>query len=256
MGEMSEGDARGRLRGYLAAMLAVLDSQDLTIAVGFYVVFLLSVTAHEAAHALAALKLGDRTAYLGGQVTLDPMPHIRREPIGMVLVPIASLILVHWPIGFAHAPYDPIWAARYPKRAAWMALAGPGANLVFALLAFAGMKIGISMGAFEYNASSNSIFSFADIVVGTGSQTAHALAIFSSLMLTMNLLLLIFNLLPIPPMDGSAALPLFVPESGMRHVRNFFAEPWVPMVGLILAWNLIPPLFYSVFREVVSHLQP
>ena len=61
---------------------------DLVEGLVFYVVFVFSTVLHEAAHAWAALKGGDPTAYEGGQVTLDPVPHIRREPIGMVLVPI------------------------------------------------------------------------------------------------------------------------------------------------------------------------
>lgn len=247
---MRAGGSEATLRG----MLAVLEVQDLTIAVGFYVVFLLSVTAHEAAHALAALKLGDRTAYLGGQVTLDPMPHIRREPLGMVAMPIVTLFLVQWPLGFAHAPYDPIWAARYPKRAAWMALAGPGANLVLGAIAFAIMKIGIAMDAFEIALGSNSNFPWAEIVRGTGGSVAHSLAIFSSLLLVQNLLLLIFNLFPVPPMDGSAALPLFVPDGPMRRIRDLFSESWAPLVGLIVAWHLFPRVFYPAFISVMELL--
>ena len=238
----------------MLAVLAMLEAQDLTIAIGFYVVFLLSVTAHEAAHALVALKLGDRTAYLGGQVTLDPMPHIRREPLGMVGLPIVTLFLVQWPLGFAHAPYDPTWAAWYPKRAAWMALAGPAANLVLGAIAFAIMKTGLSMGAFEIVLDSSGTFPWAEIVRGTGSPVAHSLAIFSSLLLVQNLLLFIFNLFPVPPMDGSAALPLIVPEGPMRRVRALFAEPWAPLLGLIVAWNLFPEIFSPTFRFVMRLL--
>lgn len=231
-------------------MFAVLEVPDLTIAFGFYVVFLLSVTAHEAAHALAAMKLGDPTAYLGGQVTLDPVPHIRREPVGMVVLPIVTLFLVQWPLGFAHAPYDPVWAAWHPKRAAWMALAGPAANLVFGAMAFVGMKVGLSMGAFEAGLDGTAALPWADVVRGTGSPVAHSLAIFSSLLLVQNLLLFIFNLFPVPPMDGSAALPLVVPEGPMRKIRALFAEPWAPLLGLIVAWNLFPDVFSWAFDLV------
>jgi Zn-dependent protease len=62
------------------------------LAEGFlwYLAFLFSVVVHEASHALAAFKLGDQTAYNGGQVTLDPLPHIKREPFGTVVMPILS----------------------------------------------------------------------------------------------------------------------------------------------------------------------
>src|SRR6185503_4111775 len=98
----------------------------------YYVAFLFSATAHEAAHAWAAKLGGDLTAYHGGQVSLDPRPHIRREPVGMVVLPILSTILSGWPLGFASAPYDPHWALRHPRRAGWMAVAGPAANILIA----------------------------------------------------------------------------------------------------------------------------
>src|SRR5207302_618671 len=88
------------------------------LALGFilYVVFLFSTTCHEAAHALAAKIGGDQTAFLGGQVTLNPVPHIQREPWGMVIIPILMLVMTGSLIGWASAPYDPNWARRHPHR--------------------------------------------------------------------------------------------------------------------------------------------
>lgn len=79
------------------------------IVLGFtwFVVFLFSTTLHEAGHAFAAYRLGDSTAYEGGQVTLNPWPHIRREPVGMILVPLITFATRGWMIGWASAPYDP-----------------------------------------------------------------------------------------------------------------------------------------------------
>jgi hypothetical protein len=98
---------------------------DLAGGLQWFLVFIFSTSWHEAAHAWVAHKLGDSTAYEGGQVSLDPTPHIRREPIGMVVVPIISYLIGGWMIGWASAPYDPRWANQYPRRAALMALAGP-----------------------------------------------------------------------------------------------------------------------------------
>jgi hypothetical protein len=83
----------------------------------WYVVFVFSTTAHEAGHALVAYLGGDRTAYEGGQVTLDPMPHIRRSPFGMVVIPIITFLLSGggYMFGFASAPYDAFWAQRNPR---------------------------------------------------------------------------------------------------------------------------------------------
>ena len=87
---------------------------DLSSALVYYVAFLLSTTLHEAAHAWAAARGGDLTAYHGGQVSLDPIPHIRREPFGMLILPLVSALATGFPFGYASAPFDPQWALRHP----------------------------------------------------------------------------------------------------------------------------------------------
>jgi len=113
----------------------LLDRELLAMLPVWYAVFLLSVTCHEAAHALAALRGGDRTAYLGGQVSLNPLPHVLREPIGTIVVPLLTFLQMGWMMGWASAPYDPLWEARHPRRAAFMAASGPLANLLLEELA-------------------------------------------------------------------------------------------------------------------------
>ena len=127
-------------------MFAVLEVPDLTIAFGFYVVFLLSVTAHEAAHALAASEA--RRPHRLPRRTGDPDPvlHIRQS-LSAWWCCRSSPSSSQWPSASRTRPTTP-WSAWHPKRAAWMALAGPAANLVFGAMAFVGMKVG-SMGAFE-----------------------------------------------------------------------------------------------------------
>jgi len=92
--------------------------QDLNLAVMWYLIFVFSSVCHEAAHAFLAMKPGDPTAYEGGQVSFNPIPHIRREPFGMIVVPLLTSWFQGWMLGWASAPYDPIWAGRHPKRAA------------------------------------------------------------------------------------------------------------------------------------------
>jgi Zn-dependent protease len=221
----------------------------------FYVVFLLSTTLHEAAHAWAALRGGDRTAYEGGQVTLNPLPHIRREPVGMVLLPLVSVLLSGWPLGFASAPYDRRWAERYPRRAAWMALAGPGANLLLVLIAAVLINIGVLAGIF-YPPDS---IKFAD-VVGT---TAAAASWWSSVsymlgaVFAMNVLLFVFNLLPLPPLDGSAALVLGMPDHMVRKYQNFiWSNAHLSLIGIFVAWQLFPGIFKPIFTWAISVLYP
>src|ERR1700755_1941845 len=115
----------------------------------WYIVFLYSTVCHEAAHAWAAFKLGDDTAYRGGQVSLDPMPHIRREPFGMVVVPLISFFSAGWMIGWGSAAYNPEWALRYPRRSAIMAFAGPAANLAIVLVSGLLLRAGIEWHLWE-----------------------------------------------------------------------------------------------------------
>ena len=88
----------------------------------FYVTLIISLTAHEAAHALFAMLGGDRTAYYAGQVTLNPIPHMQREPFGTIVLPLLVLLMSNGSMcfGFAHAPIDPIWAYHNPRKAALM----------------------------------------------------------------------------------------------------------------------------------------
>src|ERR1041384_5754037 len=126
-----------------------LTPEFLTLGLIWYVVFLFSTTCHEASHALVAKVGGDPTAFHGGQVTLNPTPHIQREPFGMVLVPILSYVLGGWMIGWASAPYDPWWQERHPRRAALMSLAGPAANFVLCIIAAVGIRAGLAFGVFQ-----------------------------------------------------------------------------------------------------------
>src|ERR1051325_10402185 len=114
---------------------SVMDPQTLATGFLWFLAFLFSTTVHEAMHAMAALRGGDPTAYHGGQVSLSPIPHIRGEPIGMLIVPLLTALTQGWAIGWASTPYDPRWAAHYPKRAALMAAAGPAGNLLIAAVA-------------------------------------------------------------------------------------------------------------------------
>ena len=108
----------------------------------WFVAFLFSTTCHEAAHALVAKWGGDETAALGGQVSLNPVPHMKREPWGMIVIPILSYLMMNGNgmMGWASAPYDTAWERRHPRRSGWMALAGPTANFLLMLLSLQGRQ--------------------------------------------------------------------------------------------------------------------
>lgn len=225
---------------------------DPAAAAAFYVVFLFSTVLHEAAHAWAALLGGDPTAYQGGQVTLDPRPHIRREPFGMVVMPLISVVISGWPFGFASAPYDPRWAMRYPRRAAWMALAGPGANLVLALLAALAIRAGHLAGVFAAPASVR----FAHVTAGVGGPW-EAVAFVLSILFSMNLVLLALNILPLPPLDGSAAVPLLLSDRATARYQDFlWRQPGLRILGILVAWQVFAFVYRPIFLFAVNLLYP
>lgn len=221
--------------------------------VAWYVAFLFSTTLHEAAHAWTAKLGGDPTAYHGGQVTLDPVPHIRRQPVGMVLLPVISLVLIQWPFGFASAPYDPQWAARHPKRATLMSVAGPASNLLLAIVAGVLIRVGVLLGAFRIPSSiswTSVATPFADEGIAVG------IALLLSVFFTLNLILAILNVLPLPPLDGSALPLLWLSHEGVVRYQHFLAQPMLGFIGLMLAWRLFTPLFGPVFTFAINLIYP
>ena len=202
----------------------------------WFVVFLFSTTLHEAGHALAALKLGDPTAYEGGQVSLNPLPHIQREPVGMVIVPLISFALNGWMMGWASAPYDPSWAHRHPKRAALMAAAGPAANLLLVIVSGLIIRIGTWRGIFYAPDTAN----FTSVTAAVEGSWAAGAVTPLSVLFSLNLLLFAFNLVPFPPLDGSAILPALMSDNAARRYQQFLHQPMFSLIGLLAAWRLFP----------------
>lgn len=230
-----------------------MNTEFLIAGVVWYVVFLLSTTCHEAAHAWAAKIGGDLTAFHGGQVSLDPTPHIRREPFGMIIFPLLTYATGGWMMGWASAPYDPRWSEQYPRRAAWMSLAGPGANFTLAILAGILIHIGILTGLFRHPES----VSFMHVVEPAGMGVAAGAATFVSLLFSLNLLLGTFNLIPVPPLDGFGVLGLFLSEDLARRIQTFgHSLGGFSMIGLLLAWQVFGPLFQPVFSFSLRALYP
>ncbi|MBI2195398.1 MAG: site-2 protease family protein [Planctomycetes bacterium] len=218
---------------------------DIALGLIWYVNLLLAMTLHEAAHAWAALMGGDRTAYHGGQVTLSPWPHIQREPFGMVVFPILTFMTGGWMMGWASAPYDPLWARDYPRRAAWMAAAGPAANLLLAILAGMAIRLGLQVGFFTFPQGDGG---YAFQVVSGGDGLAQSVSMMLSVMFALNLLLFAFNLIPLPPLDGSAVVTLFMSEEAALWFQELRNNPVFCIIGLVVAWRLswyvIGPVFH------------
>jgi len=183
-------------------------------------VFVLSIAVHECAHGLMALWSGDPTARDAGRLTLNPIPHV--DPLGSLLLP-GLLVLFHSPVLFGWAKPAPIdWAKlRNPRNdPVKVALAGPAANLLLAL-AFAALAR-----------------------VAPAPGTAGPLGFFAPLRemgyagVIWNCALALFNLIPIPPLDGSWVLMRFLP---LRHI---IALRHYRLIGLAVVMALVaaPPL--------------
>jgi Zn-dependent protease len=226
---------------------------QMAVATGFlwFVAFLFSTTVHEAMHALVALRGGDPTAYHGGQVSLSPVPHIRREPIGMLVVPLLTALTQGWAIGWASTPYDTRWAVRYPKRAALMSAAGPAGNLMIAFAAFLVIKAGLASGWFFPPES----VTFEHLVTGPDNGRTFVGELLS-ILLTLNVLLCAFNLIPLPPLDGASVLGLCVPESTAIRIRELSHTPMFQLIGLVIAWQVFPVIVGPLFDLILKAVHP
>jgi Zn-dependent protease len=218
----------------------------------WYVIFVISSSFHEAAHAFMAMRLGDKTAYHNGQVTLHPFAHIRQEPIGMVVFPIVTFFLNGWMMGWASTPYDPEWARHYPKRSILMSAAGPAANLLLVIIAAIIIRGGMAMGYFY----APETITFTQVTAAKALGFANSVAITASVLFTLNLILFLFNLLPLPPLDGSGLVPLFLQGEAMHKYKELIAHPMYQLIGLVIAWQCFKYVFDPVHTFALNLLYP
>jgi len=172
----------------------------------------------------------------------------------MVVLPLISALTSGWPLGFASAPYDPNWALAHPRRAAWMALAGPAANLLLVIIAAIAIWVGLSKGVFV----APDEVSFDHVVAAAHPEGLwRGFAFMVSVLFSLNLLLATFNLLPLPPLDGSGAVPLFLgKDSGRRYQEFLHSQRSFAFLGLFVAWQLSDKIFHPVWLAVVNLVHP
>lgn len=225
---------------------------NLTDGILWYAIFLFSTVFHEAAHAFTAHKMGDSTAHSIGQVSLNPVPHIKREPFGTVIVPILSFLAGGWMIGWASTPYNPQWAHNYPKKAAAMAAAGPISNFILLIISVIIIHLGISLGIFV---QPDSIF-ISSIVEAAGNGWMEIIAKLVSIMFSLNLILFVFNLIPFPPLDGSAIPPMYLSEEIGRKYISFVRSPVFAIAGLFIAWKIFDLIYLKIHLIAINLLYP
>lgn len=214
-----------------------MDLSLLQAIVLYAVPVVLAITLHEAAHGYVARMFGDDTAWMLGRVTLNPLKHI--DPIGTVIVPLALLLMSKVAGGgfiFGWAKPVPVnfGNLRNPKRhMLWVAAAGPATNLVMAL----GWAI-----VYRYAAG--------------GELDSRSLQVMANAGITMNVLLMVLNLLPIPPLDGGRIAVSLLP----RGLANSYAriEPFgFVIIIALLATGLLDDImrpFIAAALELVGAL--
>lgn len=196
-----------------------------------FLVLVLSLSVHEAAHAWTADRLGDPTARMLGRLTLNPLSHI--DWIGTVLFPLVAMLSNLPLIGWAK-PVPVSWShLRHPRRDfATVALAGPVSNLV------------IATGAAV-------LFAGAEIALGGASRAAALFAQVASL----NVFLAVFNLLPVPPLDGGNVLAGFVPEPVARGIDRL--RPYgIFILYAMMFTGMFHAIAWPVHRVIMGWLLP
>jgi Zn-dependent protease len=201
----------------------------------YMVVLLLAISAHEAGHAWMSYKYGDDTAYLLGRVTLNPVKHT--DPVGTLLIPIisftfgalggalGSIPLIGWG---KPTPVNPRKWTKYKQANVMVSIAGVLANLILLAIGIVAAKVMMSQGFTVYD-----FF----------GQSQNPVAILVGNMMTLNLSLFVFNLLPFPPLDGSKILSTFLPSS---------FQPTLDLLeqyGFLILMFLI---YIGVFRLIIT----
>ena len=187
---------------------------------------LLAITVHEAAHGIAARRLGDKTAFILGRTSLNPIKHI--DPVGTIAVPL-TLLFLQSQFLFGWANPVPINTRNLKKPVydmALIALAGPASNFIMAVTWLGLAKIALLLApSFPHSPPVEWLF-----------RTAHIGIFF-------NIILAVFNLLPVPPLDGSKIIQVCLPHTLSRQLDNL--EPY----GMLLMLALI---FTGILQQVIT----
>jgi Zn-dependent protease len=192
--------------------------------------FLLALTVHEFAHGLVAERFGDPTARMMGRVTLNPIPHI--DPFGTIILP-GLLIIMKAPFVFGWAKPVPVnpYNLRNPKRdMIWISLAGPVANLIFAFVCGTVLRL---------------ILPFVE-----GGPVLQFLA----WAVMVSLVLAAFNLIPVPPLDGSGILKGLLPDRMQEGYAKYERFGFLVLLGLFTVGQPVISLFVFPFVGIFSWL--
>lgn len=190
------------------------------------IILLFSIVIHEVSHGTIANYLGDNTAKYAGRLTLNPLKHL--DPIGSVIVPIFLILTTGRGIGWAKpVPINPHNFRDKKYGSLKVALAGPGANLIIALIFGFLLRLSLFLGF-----------------------TPEPIYFTFSFIVLINLLLAVFNLIPIPPLDGSHILFSFLPYS-MEKMKIFLSQFGIfILIFLIFFFPWFFPFLFSIINWI------
>jgi Zn-dependent protease len=216
------------------------------------VVLILAFSVHECAHAWTAWRLGDPTARMLGRVTLNPIKHL--DPLGSILFPLISLVYGGFLIGWAKpTPVTGRNFKNYRRDDILVTLAGPASNLLSATIALI-LLIVIKHVLPAGDASIATAMAIVMHIPGVATEGLPALfpiALFLYLVIFINLLLFVFNLIPLPPLDGSHILRHFLPYRAAQvydHMGMFAL-----IILFLLGGRFIAAFFYPLYN-VFNHI--
>ena len=215
----------------------------------YFIAFILSLSVHESAHALTSYWFGDDTARLQGRISLNPMAHI--DPIGTILIPLMGFLSVTQGlppmIGWAKpVETNPLRWRNKDLANISVSAAGPISNFLLAFAIFVAMKIMILSGM----VAPGYIEPFTYIQPAPGQPDwVLPVCTFLSLMLILNVALAVFNLIPIPPLDGSHVLETLLPDSLKDVYDQIRPYSWIIFLGLL--WLGVFGLILGPVRRLV-----
>lgn len=213
-----------------------------------FTIFVLIVSAifHEYAHGWIAYKLGDPTAKLAGRLTLNPIPHL--DPFGSVILPLI-FIITNSPLFIAWAkpvPYNPFNLKDQRYGELKVAIGGPGTNFIIALIFGMIARLIILPAAVKQTLIISYFQGNHDILLNQ-MQGSFMTSIFVMAVIVcfINLLLMIFNLMPVPPLDGSKVLMTFLPHDWQMKMRRI--EPYgIFIILFLLMFGLLSFIWYVI----------
>ena len=215
----------------------------------WFIVLLFSLSFHEAAHAWTSEKFGDDTGRLQGRITLNPLPHI--DVLGTLIFPIVSAIYSIPLLGWAKpVQTNPMLWRDKTKANICVSAAGPISNFILATVAFIIIKTLLISGVLSLHGGYYEL-----VVPMTGQPSFMApLAVFLSVLLLLNVLLGVFNLIPVPPLDGSHVLEELLPASMAEAYNQVRPYGFMLLYGLMFL-GVFGAIFVPIYQFVIMLLQ-